>query len=1436
VSFLRAQLHHDATSFDHIGHVLVVLFQVMTTEGWTTIFEPLLRMANPVVVRIYFVSLIFMTSFFMVNFVMAQMVVAFSRACEEQDHKRPPELSSVDILINWIRKARSGGSGDTDFTTDVWAMREQFNICDRDKSGELDEVEVKELARRLGMDLTLREMDASGDGTVDYPEFEGWWRMRGLFDKVDSDGSGSLDKAEAKELAEQLGTDLDMDEMDHDEDGNITYVEFAAWWNMRNKFNDYDANHSGTLTEDEISKLANDMDMSINVEEIDMDGDGECSYEEFALWFQMRRAFDKLDSDGGGTLDSNEVHALGALLKMELEVSDMDPDGTGEVSFANFEAWWGNEGKQKKAVLREMAVAAQFDYTAGSLRGFVTHQRFVNVVLVAVCLNFALLCTDHHEMDKDMYVMVEYINVTFNIFFALEMVVKMAGLGPYDYFSERFNCLDFFIVLTSVAEMIATDGGGAVSSLRTLRLIRVVRAFKVFGSSPNLKKLLEVTLKSGAAIGNFAILLFFFIVIYALVGMNLFGVAFTSPVYAPPGRFDNFYWAFLTVFQVLTRENWHDLLYTGFHGHGLACFAYFASLIVVTNYMILSLFLGNLLHTLEDVFLREATKMRNSAVQKTQAATNIAMKMTIVDANKVIGAAAFATGASKSSDPERQKEAAAMVIQREWAKYRLRIAHEAGEVPAATFEEPSAPWSDKAFNLFGTDHPLRASCTQLSEDPRFQGFVLICIIISSLCLAYEHPLDDPESAKTQTLFGLDVLLTLIFTFEMFLAMMKKGLIQSSGCYLRNWWDIVDFLIVLVSIVGLVPAAKDMKTLRVMRLFRILRPLRALRRFPQLCTITQALLTSLVPVAIVGAIATFVTAMFAVVFISLLKGRLFHCSIDGDKDAHADYTQFKDCIGQHGEWVNSDQNYDNMAWALLTLFEVMTLEDWQGAMYAAIDTSSKSVGFRETYEREYRGTPAWGVAFMIFIIVGGLFFLNLLVGVVVNAFDMADKMGETGQAKVEAKARKQTWMISMVAPIMVTPWYDSMRKPCHALMLSAVWDSAVGVCIILNVLVMGLDHAEQSDGFADVIWDVNLFFTVIFTIELVVKVVALHPLRCFMDGWNVFDLFLVTTSLIEIGAEIFGTEFFPFSPSALRTFRIFRLTRLIKLVPHSEGLQAVFHTFIEAMPVLINVGIMMGAVFFMYDVLAVNLFSPVTPTGCRTPGECTEEMTEYMNFEDFWSTWFTLFVLATGEHWNAIMHEVMKSEAGPGLVPTVAFFVTFQFLAVFLTLNLFISVIVAYTQKADDAKYERAKNAGEDGVQIEEPPDHMEWSDMDAFLIAWAEQDPQAMGAIHGEDELRKLALRIGELGSFLGAKNEEDMQEILDFITEKRYTGRMYFSAVAHMMAACAFHSVLPEEIDLTGADSSLGDATVTTNPLQDSDDEDATETETEDEAGPGLD
>ncbi len=79
--------------------------------------------------------------------------------------------------------------------------------------------------------------------------------------------------------------------------------------------------------------------------------------------------------------------------------------------------------------------------------------------------------------------------------------------------------------------------------------------------------------------------------------------------------------------------------------------------------------------------------------------------------------------------------------------------------------------------------------------------------------------------------------------------------------------------------------------------------------------------------------------------------------------------------------------------------------------------------------------------------------------------------------------------------------------------------------------MALDHAGQSDKMTRILTAGNYFFTSIFTAECVLKIIAMTPAKFFKIGWNVFDLLIVTVSLIELGlANVRGL-------SVLRSFRL-----------------------------------------------------------------------------------------------------------------------------------------------------------------------------------------------------------------------------------------------------------------------------------------------------------
>lgn len=1225
-------LHHGATSFNNIGKVMLILFQLCTTEGWTTIMIPLLDTNSKVTVYVFFALALVSMSFFLVNFVVAQMVVAFSRAVEQQDDARPPEPTLFDELWRFVKRKLCAKA--SALSTDVWAMRAMFNRVDTDGSGYLDSDEVARLAEDLGLDVTMEEMDEAGTGKIKYPEFERWWKMRSMFDRFDEDGSQTLDGEEVSKLVASLGLHSDFQdcimEMDQNEDGSISYKEFVSWWSIRTRFEQLDVSMDDSLTYEELEGLVDLgidrllIDTMLSCADVNMDG--KIDFHEFMQWWQLHRTFKRFDTDESWELEKDEVAELGKALGMDdLKVSTINPRKTEKygISFEEMTKWWMAEGKETKAALLTLARGEVAE--AKNLRYFVQSPIFTNAVLGAVLLNFTVLALDHHNMNPDHAAMLEQINVVFTLFFALEMVLKMAGLGLADYFIDQFNMLDCLIVLISLAELVST-GDGPLSTFRTLRLLRVARSFKVFTAVDSMRRLLDATMRSGAAILNFGILLETFHVIFALVGLHLFGDTLNSPIHDAPGRFDSFAASYLTCFQVLTRENWHELLYVSFFTHGWSGFFFFAAVITLGNFIVVSLFLGNLLHSLQLVFMAEAKRIKKKTQQTAASKTGRfrpGQKSSERTATSIL-ALGF-QGPIKieaDMDMEDKERLAALMIQRAWLRkqlHRLEAVNEPNTV-------------ENSLGLFARDNDVRLKCVDITSRKWFDGTMLLFIIVSSIMLALEHP----ERETPQWILLFDVFVAIVFVVECIMKIIANGLVGAEEAYLACGWQALDFFVVTVTLVGFFNP--QYRPMRILRTFRTIRPLRNVEALQGLRVITEAMLKSMVPVAIVGAIASFGCGIFAVALVALQKGKLYSCEMGtctaseiglvlttqlGTQDAlkatcqaagawagnsrlakdacegatYAEHTAalctympqpdcddpecyatYDICVAVGGKWVNSEQNFNHIFAALLTLFELCTLEDWQGVMYNSIDTTEVAVNATlctdsemacsQTFERDYRGNMSISAMFITFILVGAFFFLNLFLGVVANAIATVDTKEKDQRVKLAENTDNTVYLISSVGPINAqNAWYIGARRPCLALVTSRLWDVTFGLAILLNIGVMMTETADQSNAMEVMQQSANVFFTMVFLAEIVIKIVAYSPKRCFRDIWNVLDLLIVVVSVAELGVEFFGdadaTGEAVLEPTLFRTFKIFRLTRLLKLVPHSEGLRLIvsaLHSF------------------------------------------------------------------------------------------------------------------------------------------------------------------------------------------------------------------------------------------------------------------------------------
>ncbi|KAM7392085.1 hypothetical protein PAMP_022721 [Pampus punctatissimus] len=185
-----------------------------------------------------------------------------------------------------------------------------------------------------------------------------------------------------------------------------------------------------------------------------------------------------------------------------------------------------------------------------TIRRLVKSQSFYWTVLCLVGLNTLCVAIVHYDQPEWLTYALYLAEFVFLGLFLAEMSMKMYGLGPQNYFHSSFNCFDFGVIIGSIFEVIwAAIKPGASFGISVLRALRLLRIFKVTKYWNSLRNLVVSLLNSMKSIISLLFLLFLFIVVFALLGMQLFGGQFNFEDETPTTNFDTFPAAILTVFQ-----------------------------------------------------------------------------------------------------------------------------------------------------------------------------------------------------------------------------------------------------------------------------------------------------------------------------------------------------------------------------------------------------------------------------------------------------------------------------------------------------------------------------------------------------------------------------------------------------------------------------------------------------------------------------------------------------------------------------------------------------------------------------------------------------------------------------------------------------------------------------------------------------------------------
>eukprot|EP00756_Hemistasia_phaeocysticola_P019108 Hpha_TRINITY_DN15640_c10_g1::TRINITY_DN15640_c10_g1_i1::g.97884::m.97884 len=593
----------------------------------------------------------------------------------------------------------------------------------------------------------------------------------------------------------------------------------------------------------------------------------------------------------------------------------------------------------------------------------------------------------------------------------------------------------------------------------------------------------------------------------------------------------------------------------------------------------------------------------------------------------------------------------------------------------------------KSLFLFGPENSFRLMMYWLIQHKWFDRFILLCIVVASITMVVENPRGGESYELGLTLVICNYFFTSVFILELICKVIAMGFVlgkrhsrldnkyASDPPYIRDPWNVLDFCIVLISMMSLLEFMGNLGFLKVLRAFRALRPLRVISRRPGLQRVVVTLLRSMSSIGPVTLVTILVFLVFGILGVQLFAGKTHQCT-----DLRVRYRSA--CLGwwySDGQWQKREWkhwkkgfqsglgNFDNIGYAMLTLFEVASLELWTTIMYIEIDAKS-------TNEAPERDTNRFvGIFFIVFVVVGSFFILNLFVGFVIFNFEQVKKEADTSLVTEGQQLwiETQRMMLNFTPSVKMEKRDGRLAKKAHAFALSTQLEFFIGVCIMLNVAVMGLEFKGMSADWELGLEITNGMFSGIFLLEAMVKLFA-FGVSYFHDSWNRFDFSLVLLSVFQLLFLLLQSGL-PIKGGILRVFRVFRIMRILRLVKSAKDVRILLETVWYSLPQIANIGAFMGLLGFIFAVLGVNLFAKV---------KRGEYLTYHANFETFPRALLMLTRIMTGENWNGVMHETMvqppecdsaKDECGIMFAP--GYYIVFLILATFILTNLFVAIIL-----------------------------------------------------------------------------------------------------------------------------------------------------------------
>ncbi|XP_032205897.1 sodium channel protein type 5 subunit alpha isoform X2 [Mustela erminea] len=612
---------------------------------------------------------------------------------------------------------------------------------------------------------------------------------------------------------------------------------------------------------------------------------------------------------------------------------------------------------------------------------------------------------------------------------------------------------------------------------------------------------------------------------------------------------------------------------------------------------------------------------------------------------------------------------------------------------------------------------LRKTCYRIVEHSWFETFIIFMILLSSGALAFEDIYLEERKTIKVLLEYADKMFTYVFVLEMLLKWVAYGFKK----YFTNAWCWLDFLIVDVSLISLVANTlgfAEMGPIKSLRTLRALRPLRALSRFEGMRVVVNALVGAIPSIMNVLLVCLIFWLIFSIMGVNLFAGKFGRCINQTEGDLPLNYTivnNKSDCesFNVTGElyWTKVKVNFDNVGAGYLALLQVATFKGWMDIMYAAVD----SRGYEEQPQWEYN--LYMYIYFVIFIIFGSFFTLNLFIGVIIDNFNQQKKkLGGQDIFMTEEQKKYYNAMKKLGSKKPQKPIPRPLNKYqgfLFDIVTKQAFDVTIMFLICLNMVTMMVETDDQSPEKVNILAKINLLFVAIFTGECIIKMAALRHYY-FTNSWNIFDFVVVILSIVGTVLSDIIQKYF-FSPTLFRVIRLARIGRILRLIRGAKGIRTLLFALMMSLPALFNIGLLLFLVMFIYSIFGMANFAYV---------KWEAGIDDMFNFQTFANSMLCLFQITTSAGWDGLLSPILNTGppyCDPNLPNSngsrgncgspavgILFFTTYIIISFLIVVNMYIAIILENFS-----------------VATEESTEPLSEDDFDMFYEIWEKFDPEA---------------------------------------------------------------------------------------------------------------